>query len=144
MVAAEGSQPDDEKQPKILPETNLPVMQETLVGLFKIELEQFLQNGSMPRVSSFKYSLFQEGILKIPEFNYPLDDEKVQLSKNAQSLDKLLKEQEDAEKPKEPEVVDPKKKDTKKKEVKKQDKKVAKKGGKDEPEKKTIPLSTFP
>lgn len=91
MAIPEGGQPEDEKQPKIIPETNLPVMQETLVGLFKIDLEQFLQNGSMPRVSSFKYSLFKEDILKIPEFNYPLDDEKIKLSQNAATVEKLLK-----------------------------------------------------
>jgi len=34
----------------------------------------------MPRLSSFKYSLFKEDILKVAEFNYPLDDEKVKLA----------------------------------------------------------------
>ncbi|KAL4481503.1 hypothetical protein ABPG74_007592 [Tetrahymena malaccensis] len=142
VQVAEG---DDEKQPQINQETGFPVLQEILIGVFKIDLEQFLNDGTLPRISQFKYPIFYDNVLKVPEYFYPFEDEQKLIQKNNDIIKELLKKQEDAEKPPEPEIVDPKKKDPKKKEVKKVDKKPPpKKGAKEEEVKKVVPLSTFP
>lgn len=97
--------------------------------------------------------LFPPNVEKtVAEFFYPLQDENKQLAKQSVKLNEMLKAQEDADKPPEPtETVDPKKKlADKKKEVKKVDpKKPPPKGGakgtaSNEPEKKVVPVNTFP
>ncbi|EGR28501.1 leucine rich repeat protein [Ichthyophthirius multifiliis] len=134
----------EEKQVKIDPQTGFPEESTAFVGLFRLDLQKWNSDGNMPKVLKYKYPIFEENILKVPEFFFPIENEQKLIKKNAEKINLMLKQQEESEKPIETEVLDPKKKDNKKKEVKKQDKKPQKKTGKDEEKPRVVPISSFP
>ena len=127
----------------------MPVTEDKCLGLARIELEEFFLISSensegKSMILQRKYRIFPEKSLAFPEFFIPDSDEQEKIKKYYKGfkffITKEHPKQEIEVKEQAIPVKGDKKKETKAKDTKKQDKKGTKKGGKEEPEKKTVPM----